>query len=71
MIQKFANTTPLFYAPRHAAPGRIKAICAWCIRAARWIAWKSDQPMSGAMMCLCGAVMGLIGWPLLIYCYFA
>ena len=38
--------------------------------AARWIAWKSDQPMTEAGMCLCGAILGLLFGPLVFFCYF-
>ena len=63
------TTTPR-YIPRHAAPGRLSCALGRFIQAGRWIAWKMDQPMNEAEMCLCGAVLGLgFAW-LLMYCYF-
>lgn len=58
------------YEPRHAAPGVFLRLLGRAQAAARWIAWKSDQPMSGGAMALCGAVLGLITAPLILYCYF-
>ncbi len=58
------------YVPRHAAPGAFPRLLCRARAAAHWIAWKSDQPMSAGMMCLCGALLGLLFVPLLFFCYF-
>ena len=57
-------TTWSAYTPRHAAPGMLQKAAAWAARAWAWIDWKSSQEMRG------GALLGLLVWPLIIWCYF-
>ena len=77
MIQKIANTTPLFYAPRHAAQPyaprhaaektplreRLRAIL-------RRIDRKLDEDMTPGAKLLCASLTGLVFGPLLFFCYF-
>ena len=49
-------TTWSAYTPRHAAPGMLQKAAAWAAR--------------GGALCLCGALLGLLVWPLIIWCYF-
>lgn len=58
------------YVPRHSAPGLLSQLPARFRAAVLWIARKADEPMSPAMMCVCGAILGLLWAPLLLYCYF-
>ena len=63
-------TTWSAYTPRHAAPGMLQKAAAWAARAWAWIDRKADQEMRGGALCLCGALLGLLVWPLIIWCYF-
>jgi hypothetical protein len=66
------------YAPRHAAPPLIQRIkdraCAAWKRLEPVLAWincQMEKDMSGPALALSGALMGLIIWPVLLYCFFA
>lgn len=68
------------YAPRHAAPSvpldellKARAGTAYKRLGAflRWVNIQLDKDMNGPALALCGAVMGLILWPVILYCFFA
>jgi len=60
-----ANTT---YLPRHAAKPLplVERVKRSIKRVDRWL----DKDLSGPGLTLCGILMGLILWPVVLYCYF-
>ena len=43
----------------------------WAEKAARRIDARMDEEMTGAGLVLCGLLMGLAIWPVILFCYFA
>ena len=43
----------------------------WAEKTARRIDARMDEEMTGAGLVLCGLLMGLVIWPLILFCYFA
>lgn len=68
------------YAPRHAAPTvplgeliKVHASAAYkrLVAFLCWVNIQLEKDMNGPSLALCGALMGLILWPVIFYCLFA
>lgn len=66
-----AKAPPLREVFREVFREQARILYAHALAAYRWISFQIDEDMSGPAMALCGLLLGLIVWPVVLYCYFA